>query len=570
MIILKIKKIEILSYGKIKNLELNLGPGLNIIFGNNESGKTTIRSFIFNMLYGGTTPGSNRANYTKDYEKYIPWDTTRFEGNILVNDEGYDYLLHRNFQKKNEYFSVRNLIDGSNAREKFCVDQTRRVQVIGDDFFGITENTLRDLFLISENVEMEDNLSDDLKERIINQISTKSEKVSISDVTERIKNNTDTRDIRREIRNLKSRIDDIDKRISENYSFEKEDNLERLSLIDEQLKKLKTDEEKFQIKINELLENNGNIDEKLENKNVSFEENYLINEINKLEKYKKFPVYIIPIILLITGAFNYYLTHNMFMLIVILALAILSYSIISNKKRIKNEKLKNLYHKLDIIRDSEFSSYGSISNLKNDIEILDNIKTKKTNLMIHRESILREIQVEKSKSNSLEDLRRKRNKLKTELEELDFNRKMGIEAIEIITQLTKKSFRNISQTLIEDASYFLSYITDNKYEKLYITETGDISVYDTEIRRIVDIYDLSKGTISQIYLSYRLALIENSGIEFPVIIDEGLSFYDKNRQKSALKLLEQISEKHQIIFFTNNYDEYLEYKNELIGNFIEL
>ena len=49
---MKINKIKINSYGKIKNKEIKLNNNLNIIYGKNESGKSTILNFIFNILYG--------------------------------------------------------------------------------------------------------------------------------------------------------------------------------------------------------------------------------------------------------------------------------------------------------------------------------------------------------------------------------------------------------------------------------------------------------------------------------------------------------------------------------------
>ena len=50
-IYLKINKIKINSYGKLKNKEINLENNLNIIYGENESGKSTILKFILNSFY---------------------------------------------------------------------------------------------------------------------------------------------------------------------------------------------------------------------------------------------------------------------------------------------------------------------------------------------------------------------------------------------------------------------------------------------------------------------------------------------------------------------------------------
>ncbi len=47
---MKINKIKINSYGKLKNKEINLENNLNIIYGKNESGKSTLLKFILNIF----------------------------------------------------------------------------------------------------------------------------------------------------------------------------------------------------------------------------------------------------------------------------------------------------------------------------------------------------------------------------------------------------------------------------------------------------------------------------------------------------------------------------------------
>lgn len=49
---MKFKNIELLSFGKLINREINFGENINIIFGKNESGKTTIMNAILTILYG--------------------------------------------------------------------------------------------------------------------------------------------------------------------------------------------------------------------------------------------------------------------------------------------------------------------------------------------------------------------------------------------------------------------------------------------------------------------------------------------------------------------------------------
>ena len=49
MIIIELNVVE---FGGLKNKKIPLGEGLNVIFGSNESGKSTVMLFIKFMLYG--------------------------------------------------------------------------------------------------------------------------------------------------------------------------------------------------------------------------------------------------------------------------------------------------------------------------------------------------------------------------------------------------------------------------------------------------------------------------------------------------------------------------------------
>ena len=70
-----IKKIQVNNFGKLKNKEIELKNGINIIYGENESGKSTLLDFIVSMFYGvnKTKNGKEISNY----DKYMPWDERR-------------------------------------------------------------------------------------------------------------------------------------------------------------------------------------------------------------------------------------------------------------------------------------------------------------------------------------------------------------------------------------------------------------------------------------------------------------------------------------------------------------
>ena len=97
---MKINKIKINSYGKLKDKEIDLKDGINIIYGKNEAGKSTLLRFIINSFYGISK--NKKGKEYSDYDRYKPWSGEEFSGNIEyeLNDKT-KYEIHRDFKKKN-------------------------------------------------------------------------------------------------------------------------------------------------------------------------------------------------------------------------------------------------------------------------------------------------------------------------------------------------------------------------------------------------------------------------------------------------------------------------------------
>ncbi|MBP3414663.1 MAG: AAA family ATPase [Clostridia bacterium] len=86
---MKITEIYIKSFGKLKGVKINPISGVNIIYGENEAGKSTIMEFILGMFYG-LGKGEKR-------HKYEPWGGGRMAGIIQFEHEGIAYQLGRQF-----------------------------------------------------------------------------------------------------------------------------------------------------------------------------------------------------------------------------------------------------------------------------------------------------------------------------------------------------------------------------------------------------------------------------------------------------------------------------------------
>jgi len=88
-----IEKIEIISFGLLRDTVLEFGEGINIIEGQNESGKTTIASFIRYMLFGFDS--AEVEGELSERQKRINWDSGVAQGKMVVRIGDKRYLISR-------------------------------------------------------------------------------------------------------------------------------------------------------------------------------------------------------------------------------------------------------------------------------------------------------------------------------------------------------------------------------------------------------------------------------------------------------------------------------------------
>ncbi len=83
------------SFGKLDGQELRLQPGLNVISGANETGKTTWLAFMMAMLYGVDTKDRVRGGWVPDKLKYQPWNGKPMSGTMELEADGRGITLER-------------------------------------------------------------------------------------------------------------------------------------------------------------------------------------------------------------------------------------------------------------------------------------------------------------------------------------------------------------------------------------------------------------------------------------------------------------------------------------------
>ena len=112
---MKINNLKINGFGKLKDKEIEFGDGINVVYGENEAGKSSILKFIMSMFYGASK--NKNGKEISDFEKFKPWVTEEFSGKIEYTlDSGENYEVYREFKKKNPIIynsqkeDIRNLL----------------------------------------------------------------------------------------------------------------------------------------------------------------------------------------------------------------------------------------------------------------------------------------------------------------------------------------------------------------------------------------------------------------------------------------------------------------------------
>ena len=72
---MRLLELHIDGFGKFHDRTISFNDGINIIYGKNEAGKSTLHTFIRGMLFG-IERGRGRAAKNDLYTKYEPWENS--------------------------------------------------------------------------------------------------------------------------------------------------------------------------------------------------------------------------------------------------------------------------------------------------------------------------------------------------------------------------------------------------------------------------------------------------------------------------------------------------------------
>lgn len=608
---MKINKLKINGFGKLYKKELELGDNINIIFGKNEAGKSTILKFIDSMLYGISK--NKNGKDLSDFDRFNPWSKNEFSGKLEYTlDNGKAYEVYRDFKKKSTIIYNQNKEDIS---KEFKVDKSKNI-----DFFveqtGIDESTfLSTAISEQEGIRLKPNDQNGIVQKISNLINTGDDNISYKKSfdklsklqTERVgTDRTSQRPLNKVTNNIdilvgrKKELELVREKaetgLAEKESIEKQ-------LLEEKnkenfLKKLKSNIENNRIKIAEVNVNKNlekEYEEKIEFLKGKIDENAESNVKKKKINFRNYYIFLAIFILICIGMFVFnknILANSLFIIPIIVTIILMIVKVLKNKKDIKNkieelaEIRENIAKEIKILtetKDTKGKEYREkyeslmkeIEKSKDDIK-LEYMNKLNANYVLNvsdfsYEKVIEEIENIENKIHTIEfklhTIKSDSDALNTQLEELSQieekledaeNEKENLVKLNSSFEIAKECLENayekvkenISPRFVQNLSNIIQKISNNKYTNVKMNDTDGLTA-EIETGEYLPVNRLSTGTIDQMYLSLRLsALKEISDEKMPIILDEAFAYFDNERLKNILKYISEEYSKQQVLIFT--------------------
>lgn len=153
---MRIRSIKIAGYGRFCGESMEFSPGLQIIIGPNEKGKSTIRAYLADMLFGQKRNEAQRL-YDESNALRAPWNGNGAYGGALTYelDDGRVFEVVRDFDKDRESVQVFDRVEDKDVSDTFTryrnreLDFARRHLGLSKDVFlstaTITHTSLTEL-----------------------------------------------------------------------------------------------------------------------------------------------------------------------------------------------------------------------------------------------------------------------------------------------------------------------------------------------------------------------------------------------------------------------------------------
>jgi uncharacterized protein YhaN len=631
-----IKDIRLTNFGKFNHKMVTLESGVNIIYGENEAGKTTLHTFIRGMLFG-IEKQRGKASGKDLYSKYEPWENpANYQGMMRIESNGVNYRIERNFNKEHKSFKVINEDLGKELTEneieelfsgldESCYYNTISISQLG----SVTDRELETILKnYAANLGATKSMEIDIKaaytdldaqrkkiisenkigeeESILKEIKNARDQLEISEREQHtiIASIEQKKEVAAKIMEQKNELSVMDAKRLEELAKQNE----RKDNLYQEVMNLTADSEKYAVSLEKIQNHKNELEQQLAAKGIDSPETmeWLTDKIiNK----SNMPVAFIILMMACIGTAIGSVVGNLNLIylkkfwirpaiclagaVMFLILAVIKY-LFNRKKRTKKlealKELKLVMDKLDAAKHEEVYVKRQLDNkkesLRNAQEMIQAEEERNLEAQDYSEELKelegQEREINEAVSKAQWVLEQKQEKdIETEkyIEELLTkhekikNAKIEIAAIESakqnIEEIANEIRNSFGKKLNERASYYISKITNGKYDNLSIDEKLNISINSRHA--LISSSKLSKGTVEQIYMALRLAAAD---IIFeqdkkPILLDDAFAMYDNKRMGNTMQFMAENMEQ-VIIFSCHTREKLMAEKLGIDYNFIRL
>jgi uncharacterized protein YhaN len=603
---MRLTYLWIQQFGKLKEREISLRDGINIIYGPNESGKSTLHSFIKGMLFG-MPRYRGRASRTDPYTRYEPWERpVDYAGSMNFRAGGKEFHLERNFYKNDIRESLICETDG----EELSVSQGDLQMLLGGISESIYDNTVSIGQLRSETDE---GMVHELQKYMSNFEGTGSGELDIRRAEERLKKKKkewiEKRQVsqERQSRQLSQAENRISYIRSEKEGLEVQlENIRREQIeCEKELKKMMMEEtqerERRQQEVREQetdrerktdreqdwgnRETDGR-DEKVQERDRKRQNRTGATGFGRIAVGCAF----LGCIVLMLAAWNPFVIEGVWRAVWIAAgCALLLGGIVglnrktgvqsrepdsrskdfrssdSQGKNLRDsgsqgKDLRGLGSRGEGVRDSGSQSEDLLStrsrgkNLRDSGSQDEDVRgaERLSRLRGKEEAVVQQLSEKSTLLLNQEENRDELMGISQEVQACDMEINSLELAMETLTKLSgvmRKKIGNRLQTRMEE---ILSEITEGRYSHISMDTDMRISLYESG--RQIYLYQLSRGTVEQVYFALRMAVSEVLCEErMPVLLDDVFAMYDEKRLLQTLRWLAKWG--GQVLIFTCHHRE---------------
>lgn len=590
---MRLLELHIDGFGKFHDRTISFNDGINIIYGKNEAGKSTLHTFIRGMLFG-IERGRGRAAKNDLYTKYEPWENSgTYEGWLRLEKDGTIYRIERRFRKENKSLKIINETKG--------LEEEVTPAFVSSLLDGLTETMYNNTISIGQlKSATEDGMVTELKNYIANMNTTGNISLNITKATAFLRNQKRSLEAglipeaSREFTSLLAEIRNVEAEIA---GPEYENQLAAYQNMRTQVKGLidntQTQKKDLDEKLangKKVLSDNGFTDRASVDA-MSSDAERLYSEYNTLNgecnKKSRKVLSGLTAVLGVAGlgaaaTLGYFNLTAYLPVCGAAATAAVIFFIISlfilQKDKEYHRLFDNTSSELGALlarhlgdsavsedamnafraRMGEFSKLcdmvtQSEAEIRKFLEDLSNLQTKQAGCS---EMIEKQQRTQWELEKKLEHLSNCKNKAKALKRTLAENDRIHDEIVaidlaqETMTDLSSSIRDSFGLYLNKEASQYITGITGGIYDSMSIDE--NLNVFLNTKTKLVPLENVSSGTMDQVYLALRLAaakLLQGSGSGFPLIFDDSFTQYDDERLKTALEWLAS-AYGGQIIIFT--------------------